>query len=286
MRTVDLIHRKRDGEELSAEELSFLVKSYTQGEIPDYQMSAFLMATFFSGMTDREVSSLTDCIIASGERVDLSDIPGEVTSKTQPIPLKPPSFASQTYEPSDVTPEAFEQFSRMSKDWKIGGLYTPPSKQGTLMYPGTVGGGLWGGSAWDPKSGVMYVNAQSLPSMMQLLDAPPNSPYPYMMGGIRKLRDDKGNPGVKPPWGTLTAINLTKGDFVWQKVLGKNKTTEKNVGTENFGGPIVTAGGLVFIGATSDEMLRAFDAPSGEILWATKLPAGGYAPPATYSGNG
>lgn len=81
MRTVDLIHRKRDGEELSAEELSFLVKSYTRGEIPDYQMSAFLMATFFSGMTDREVSSLTDCIIASGERVDLSDIPGTKVDK-------------------------------------------------------------------------------------------------------------------------------------------------------------------------------------------------------------
>ncbi len=81
MRTVDLIHRKRDGEELSAEELSFLVKAYTVGEIPDYQMSAFLMATFFSGMTDREVSSLTDSIIASGERVDLSDIPGVKVDK-------------------------------------------------------------------------------------------------------------------------------------------------------------------------------------------------------------
>ena len=81
MRTVDLIHRKRDGEELSAEELSFLVKAYTQGEIPDYQMSAFLMATFFSGMTDREVSALTDSIIASGERVDLSDIPGTKVDK-------------------------------------------------------------------------------------------------------------------------------------------------------------------------------------------------------------
>ncbi len=81
MRTVDLIHRKRDGEELSAQELSFLVKAYTLGEIPDYQMSAFLMATFFSGMTDREVSSLTDSIIASGERVDLSDIPGVKVDK-------------------------------------------------------------------------------------------------------------------------------------------------------------------------------------------------------------
>jgi len=76
MRTVDLIHRKRDGEELSAEEIAFLVEGYTRNDIPDYQISAFLMAVFFSGMTDREVSSLTDCIIRSGETVDLSSIPG------------------------------------------------------------------------------------------------------------------------------------------------------------------------------------------------------------------
>src|SRR5438270_7935704 len=76
MRTVDLIHRKRDGEELFPEEISHLIDAYTNGEIPDYQMSAFLMATFFAGMTDREVSRLTECMLYSGERVDLSSIPG------------------------------------------------------------------------------------------------------------------------------------------------------------------------------------------------------------------
>ena len=81
MRTLDLIHRKRDGEELSAEEISFLIDGYTRNEIPDYQISAFLMAVFFSGMTDREVSSLTDTMIASGEHVDLSDIPGVKVDK-------------------------------------------------------------------------------------------------------------------------------------------------------------------------------------------------------------
>jgi len=81
MRTVDLIHRKRDGEELSAEEIAFLVNGYTQGAIPDYQMAAFLMATFYSGMTDREVSALTACIIRSGEQVDLSDVPGMKVDK-------------------------------------------------------------------------------------------------------------------------------------------------------------------------------------------------------------
>src|SRR6266850_553068 len=81
MRTVDLIHRKRDGEELFPEEISYLIDSYTRGEIPDYQMSAFLMAVFFAGMTDREVTSLTECMISSGETVDLSSIPGMKVDK-------------------------------------------------------------------------------------------------------------------------------------------------------------------------------------------------------------
>jgi pyrimidine-nucleoside phosphorylase len=81
MRTVDLIHRKRDGEELSVEEIAYLVDGYNQGSLPDYQMASFLMATFYSGMTDREVSALTDCIIRSGEQVDLSDIPGVKVDK-------------------------------------------------------------------------------------------------------------------------------------------------------------------------------------------------------------
>src|SRR3974390_2024332 len=81
MRTVDLIQRKRDGEELAPEEIEFLVNGYTNGEIPDYQMSAFLMATFFSGMTDREVSPLTECMLRSGDTVDLSSVPGVKVDK-------------------------------------------------------------------------------------------------------------------------------------------------------------------------------------------------------------
>src|SRR6202163_1207035 len=81
MRTVDLIHRKRDGEELDANEISYLIDSYTRGEIPDYQMSAFLMAVFFAGMTDREVTSLTECMIRSGATIDLSSVPGMKVDK-------------------------------------------------------------------------------------------------------------------------------------------------------------------------------------------------------------
>ena len=81
MRTVDLIHRKRDGEELAANEIQFLVDGYTRGDIPDYQMSAFLMAVYYSGMSDREVSAMTDCMVNSGTTVDLSSIPGVKVDK-------------------------------------------------------------------------------------------------------------------------------------------------------------------------------------------------------------
>jgi quinoprotein glucose dehydrogenase len=84
----------------------------------------------------------------------------------------------------------------------------------------------------------------------------------------------------------LTAIDLNKGDFAWQKVFGRHDQTTREVGTENMGGPVVTASGVLFIGATRDEMFRAYDAASGAILFETKLPAGGYATPATYMVNG
>jgi len=214
-----------------------------------------------------------------------STIPGEVTSKTQPIPLKPPPFAAQKFEPTDLSPEATAQVNKQLADLKNEGLYVPPSRQGSVVFPGTLGGGLWGGAAWDP-SGVLYVNSQALASIHQLIDAPANAGYPYALKGYTKIRDEKGNPGSKPPWGLLTAINLNKGDFVWQKVFGKHDQTTREVGTENMGGPAVTASGLLFIGATRDEMFRAYDAKTGAILFETKLPAGGYATPAVYSVNG
>jgi quinoprotein glucose dehydrogenase len=217
--------------------------------------------------------------------VPASDMPGEVVSKTQPFPVKPPPFSSQKFEPSDVTPEAEAQIKRQLADLKNGGMFAPPSRQGTVVLPGTLGGGLWGGAAADP-AGNLYVNSQNVASVHQLIDAAPNSPYPYALKGYAKIRDEKGNSGAKPPWGLLTAINLNKGEFSWQKIFGKDPSTTKEVGTENMGGPSVTASGLLFIGATKDEMFRVYDVATGAILFEHKLPAGGYATPAIYSVNG
>lgn len=108
----------------------------------------------------------------------------------------------------------------------------------------------------------------------------------YAFGGFRRWLDDEGYPAIKPPWGTLNAVDLNTGEIKWKVVLGEYpELTARGIpptGTENYGGPLVTAGGLIFIGATADETFRAFDKESGEILWKAKLPFGGNASPSTY----
>jgi quinoprotein glucose dehydrogenase len=108
---------------------------------------------------------------------------------------------------------------------------------------------------------------------------------PYTMTGYNRWLDTNGYPAVKPPWGTLNAIDLNTGEYKWRVPLGEfPELTARGVaptGTENYGGPVVTAGGLVFIAASKDEMIRAFDRESGKVLWQARLPAGGYATPAT-----
>ena len=113
---------------------------------------------------------------------------------------------------------------------------------------------------------------------------------PYSINYFGRFMDENGYPAIKPPWGTLNAIDLNKGEILWQVPLGEYDELSKRgfpkTGTENYGGPIVTAGGLIFIGASNDEYFRAFDKISGEELWRTELPAGGYATPITYQIGG
>jgi quinoprotein glucose dehydrogenase len=133
----------------------------------------------------------------------------------------------------------------------------------------------------------LYVNSNEVPAIVALHRDDRGG---YRFGGYQNFTDDAGYPAIKPPWGRLTAIDLNKGKFAWQAVLGEIPELMARgippTGTENFGGTIVTAGGLVFIGATKDEKFRAFDKLTGKVLWEHQLNAGGYAAPCTYAVGG
>src|SRR5206468_6011492 len=128
-------------------------------------------------------------------------------------------------------------------------------------------------------------NSASAAELAATQSRPPSSPYEFV--GYERWRDSAGYPAIKPPWGTLSAIDLNDGHYRWRIPLGEHDAlTAKRIpvtGTEQYGGPIVTAGGLVFIAATQDEKFRAFDKATGRLLWQTRLPAAGYATPSTYA---
>jgi quinoprotein glucose dehydrogenase len=312
-----------------------------------------------------------------------SDLKDEQAFATQPVPVKPPAFARQSFGESDATdisPASRAAVLERLRRVRSAGQFVPPSTQGTMIFPGFDGGAEWGGSAFDPETRLLYVNANEMPWILEMMEIPPpgqggklgarvyaqhctvchgidgrgdpqgqfppltgladrmkkpdvvtllqrgkgvmpafaflsraeeeavashvlgepapddptgeaaRSGRPYTHLGYNRFLDPDGYPAVKPPWGTLNAIDLDAGEIRWSVPLGEvPELTKRGVpptGTENYGGPIVTAGGLVFVGATKDERFRAFDKRTGTLLWETALPAGGYATPATYEKGG
>lgn len=226
-------------------------------------------------------------------RVPESEIEGEQVWPTQPFPTRPEPISRQGFTEADVTdisPESRDYVLRQLKDLRNGTLYTPPSKQGTVFFPGTLGGGLWGGCSCDPENGRLYINANNAPKFFTLIDAAENEPFPYRIAGYPYFNDQDGYPAAKPPWGELLCLDLATSEYRWRKPLGEHAAlTAKGVpqtGTFNVGGAVVTRGGLLFIGATRDEKFRAFDSASGAVLWEHGLSAGGYASPCTYAVDG
>jgi quinoprotein glucose dehydrogenase len=235
-----------------------------------------------------------------------SDVAGEHTWKTQPFPSRPPAFAEQgvTLEDAfDLTPALREQARAELSKYKLGPLYTPPSMQGTIMRPGVIGGANWGGGAYDPTSGLLYVKTSNTPAVLRLgaPDRSPNNPRASEVDATLINRGGsatfgEGLPLLKPPFGHLTAIDLNRGEIAWRVPFGdtpalrahpalKDVPLPSKLGVAGAPGAIVTAGGLLFVGG-GDMALHAVDAVTGETLWHVALAQRSTATPMTYRTSG
>jgi quinoprotein glucose dehydrogenase len=238
-------------------------------------------------------------------------LPGEWLSATQPFPVKPEPLVPTELRPEDAWGFTFwdrRACRRRIESLRSEGIFTPPSTApGTILMPGTAGGANWGGAAFDARRELMIVNVNRVPQVVTLI---PRREIPEVRGidltggrdtaeaagtpyGVRRewLLSPWGAPCSAPPWGELIAVSLKDGSVRWRVPLGSIEKflpipIEWNLGTPNLGGPIVTAGGLVFIAATMDGFLRAFDVDSGEMLWRHELPAGSQTTPMTYEAGG
>jgi quinoprotein glucose dehydrogenase len=232
--------------------------------------------------------------------------PGETTSPTQPYPVAPPALVPQgPVTPADAWGVAWFDTrtcrNRIAAD-RSEGIFQPPSTKESIYAPGFAGGANWGGIAFDPHRQLAIVNTMNLPFLMALVPrdqvaAEIRDPKyrgwefgmqlgtPYAMRR-RTFMSGLGIPCVKPPWGTLAAVDMVHGTIKWQVPLGVAPLVHLNVGMPGLGGPIITASGLVFIAASVDDRFRAFDSATGRVLWQAKLPAGGQATPMTYSVQG
>jgi quinoprotein glucose dehydrogenase len=320
-----------------------------------------------------------------------TELKGEKLYPTQPVPSLPKPFMRQTFVESDLNDllpdSSFQDIKTRFLNANKGSMFTPPSKIPTIFYPGLDGGAEWGGSAFDPETNLLYVNANEIPWLMAMRDmnievpksetflaagqrlyakhcsachgadrkGTGNNPtilgvekrynektftellatgrrmmpafayiseqdskaiasfilnskteqkkifvsepvkidsfrnLPYHIVGYNKFISKEGYPAIKPPWGTLNAVNLSTGEIAWRIPLGEFPEFKKKgiiTGTENYGGSVVTKGGVLFIAATSDGKFRAFNKTNGKLLWETDLPAPGFATPSMYEVNG
>jgi quinoprotein glucose dehydrogenase len=234
--------------------------------------------------------------------------PGEVLSPTQPFPVRPELLVPDRVKADDAfgvtifdKAECAAKISKLRGD----GLYTPPTEQGTLFTPFTGGGANWGSAAFDASRNLVIINVNNVAHEIRLIpsseveavekadeadEVAPMRGAPY--GMTREvLASSLGLPCTAPPWGMLVAVDAAQGKIVWRQVLGDTRDLAPmglaiKTGTPALGGPMVTAGDLVFIAASFDSQFRAFDIDTGKVLWQAQLPATGNATPMTYVWQG
>ena len=219
-----------------------------------------------------------------------TDAPGDQASPTQPFPLKPAPIsriAMTRDEVSKISPET-EKTCKEQYDKAIQmGPYTPYGMLPSLVFPSSEGGGSWSGASFDPSLGYIFVNTRSVGTLAKLNPTTSSGLLPSYAKQKIPFEDQNGYPCSAPPWGELMAVSAATGDIVWRVPLGEYKElTAKGIpktGTPNAGGPIITTGGVLFIGATADLMFRAFDPKTGKELWSTQLENSAVNTPITYS---
>jgi quinoprotein glucose dehydrogenase len=234
--------------------------------------------------------------------VPKSDVPGEEAWPTQPFPVAIEPLVPTTFKPFGVTDADRTWCAEQIKSLRSEGIFTPPSLQGTLAFPGNVGGVAWGGPAYDPSRGWLIVNTNRLATVIRLIPRAQVEASRKQTGENRlsyEFGSQQGTPYAmvraplitperklcnEPPWGALTALDLQSGKKRWEVPLGSWLGQE--LGSPSLGGPLVTAGGLTFIAAAADNQLRAFDTDTGKVLWKAYLPAAGHATPMTYVWKG
>jgi quinoprotein glucose dehydrogenase len=237
--------------------------------------------------------------------VPKSDVPGEKAWPTQPFPALPAPVARQHIRAEDLTefpdPKERQEIRERLKAARHEGIFTPPSLRGTISVPGHHGGPLWGGGAFDPETGMFYVTSHDQPSYLKLSpydgDSAAGGAEGVAPGEMRLIapwtffHDSAKLPVIKPPWGRMSAIDLNTGKTSWVSLVGDEPhlTARGSAPTGHKylrGGPVVTAGGLVFMAGTQDRSLRAFDKRTGALLWTGRLPFDSVAVPSIYEVGG
>jgi quinoprotein glucose dehydrogenase len=233
--------------------------------------------------------------------VPKSTVPGEEASPTQPFPIRPRPLVPAGLSADDawgLTSADREACRARIARLRSDGIFTPPGLEGTIIFPGYIGGTNWGGVSYDPARGLLVAPTNRLAFVVTLVprerfqqeragSARPGREFAAQRGtpyGMHReaLTSPSGMPCNPPPWGALTAVDLATGDVRWDVPLGTSPELPTIPGSVNLGGALTTASGLVFIAGARDTQLRAFDVETGSVLWSGELPASAQATPMTY----